>query len=52
MDEYVNHIRHEFEILIKEASYENKEKCNFGMDHVVFLIFVMSFEEVHVMNKM
>lgn len=48
LDEHVEHLREVLRVLRKETLYANLKKCTFGVDHLVFLGFVVSTDGIKV----
>ena len=42
IDEHISHLRQVFDVLRKESLYANLKKCDFYMDKIVFLGYVVS----------
>ena len=42
IDEHISHLRQVFNVLRKESLYANLKKCDFCMDMIVFLGYVVS----------
>ena len=42
LDEHIGHLKQVLEVLIKESLYANLQKCDFCMDKIIFLGYVIS----------
>ena len=42
LDEYIGHLRHVLEVLRKKSLYSNLQKCDFCVDKIIFLGYVVN----------